>query len=392
MKNETIIQLPAIMIKNKMRIKWNSKISGIYAWFNEINGKMYIGQSTNLYKRVYDEMNGFRNQKHQNLLKLFNAIQKYGTDNFRVVKLLECPKEYLHKLETLLINYYDTKRNGYNCTDGGEGSVGHAVTKNQVKKQKEKMSKYWTEDRKKEHSEKMKLWFINKTDIEKQYIKQAGQNWIKNVDIVKKHKENTIKSLTIERIEKQRKSIKKYYKNNVSKKRIIKQIISPSNEIIEINGLDYFCKIYHIKRLGIVNVLNGKKKHHKGWHTDPNFIYNPIIKRVVSPDGKIYEFQSTIKFCREHHLCLGGIKNVLNKKHKHHKLWRLPEISLEEAANNKNFVYKNIQFQFPDNHTEKVFERDEFCKRYNFSSKYLYKFLKKKKIGDTFYNLKLISK
>ena len=91
-----------------MCIKWNSKISGIYAWINEINGKMYIGQSVNFYKRIYIEMNGFRNGQHQNMFKLFNAIQKYGIDNFRVVRLLECPIKYLNQISDLLAYFVYT--------------------------------------------------------------------------------------------------------------------------------------------------------------------------------------------------------------------------------------------------------------------------------------------
>src|SRR5260221_2747782 len=148
-----------IMRNQKMKIKWNSKISGIYAWENIINGKMYIGKANNLYRRVYEEMNGFKNKKHQNLKKLFNAVQKYGINNFDVIKLLEAPKEYLGKIEKLLIEYYNTKKNGYNCTWGGEGMFGHIVTKKQIEKQKRKLKEYWTDERKKEHKEKMKKWY-----------------------------------------------------------------------------------------------------------------------------------------------------------------------------------------------------------------------------------------
>ena len=140
MKNEKILNLPLIMINRKMSIKWNSKITGIYAWINEINGKMYVGQANNLYKRVYCEMSNFRNNNPQNLIKLEHAINKYNLDNFRVVKLLECPKEHLNKIEKLLIEYYDTKNNGYNCTYGGDGVLGHIVTKEQIQKQKALLS------------------------------------------------------------------------------------------------------------------------------------------------------------------------------------------------------------------------------------------------------------
>jgi len=380
------------MLKNKMRIKWNSKISGIYAWVNEINGKMYIGRANNLYKRVYCEMNNFRNNKPQNLIKIENAIRKYGIDNFRVVRLLECPKEYLIRIEKLLIEYYDTKNNGYNCTFGGDGTTGHIVTIEQREKQRKKAKEYWTDERKKQHTEKMKNWFCSQTENEQNNMR-SGNMWWLNKECKKKHRENTAKSLTTERIEKQRNSLLKYYEENDSKKAVITNIFSPSNEIVKVVGLCNFCKEYHLEKKGITDVLDGIKKHHKGWHIDPNFTYmTPLSKKLCSPDGTVYEFRSILKFCREHNLSLSGIKEVLNKKSKHHKLWRLSETSLEDAMTNNSPIYKNINFLFPDNHIERIIDKSEFCEKYGFSKKYLYKFLKNKSVGDMFHKLKLISK
>jgi group I intron endonuclease len=254
------------MRNQKMEVKWNSKISGIYAWENKVNGKMYIGKANNLYRRIYEEMSGFRNGKHQNLKKLFNAVQKYGIDNFQVIKLLEVPKQYLGRIEILLIEYYNTKKNGYNCTTGGEGTFGHKVSVNQIKIQKERMKKYWTDERKKEHKEKMKIWFNSKTSDEKQEMKNGGSLWLKNPNIVKKHKENCQKSLiTTNRIEKQRNSLKNYYKKHKSKKAISISVIDPNGVKLSIIGVDKFCKDYGFGYRSIKKLINGQKSDHKGW-------------------------------------------------------------------------------------------------------------------------------
>jgi len=392
MKKEKILTLPPIMLNQKMCIKWNSKISGIYAWVNEVNGKMYIGQSVNFYKRIYNEMSGFRNKRNQNMIKLFYAIQKHGIENFRVIRLLECSKEYLNKLERLLIEYYNSYKNGYNCNIGGDGNSGHVVSKEQREKHRRWLKEYYTDDRRQKHSEKMKVWFNSKSKDEQDKMK-SGNDWWLNKGCKEKHLENTHKSLTKDRIERQRKSLLEYYKENDSKKMIKMDIISPENKIVKIDGLNEFCKKYNIGKKGIDDVINGNRKHHKGWHVDPDFVFYPIpLKKIISPDSKLYEFQSTVKFCREYNLQLSSIKHVLNKKYKHYKLWRLPNVSLEEAINNKNFVYKNIQFKFQDNHTEKILDKVKFCKKYGYSPNYLYKFLKNKNVGDMFHGLKLISK
>lgn len=252
------------MKNQKIEIKWNSKISGIYAWENKINGKMYIGKANNLYRRIYEEMNGFKNGKHQNLKKLFNAIQKYGINNFQVIKLLESPKEYLNKIEKLLIEYYDTKNNGYNCTAGGEGTNGHIVTKNQIEKQKEKLKIYWTEERKNEWSKKMKMWFNSKSESEQDKI-IAGNLWWLNKEYKEKHKKNTNRSMTTDRIEAQRCSIKKYYKTHKNKRTISILMADPQGNEINVIGIDKFCKNNNFGYKSIKELINGQKTDHKGW-------------------------------------------------------------------------------------------------------------------------------
>lgn len=392
MKKENITDLPLIMVDCKMNIKWNTKISGIYAWINNVNNKMYIGQSKNLYKRVYYEMNHFVNGKSQNLIKLENAIKKYDIKNFKVVKLLECSVSCLNKAEKIFIEYYDTKKNGYNCTYGGEGTSGHILTKEQIEKHKKKLKSYWTEERKREHSDKMKVWFNSKTVSEQENMK-TGYMWWLNKEYKEKHIKHCRKSLTSERIEKQKSSILKYYDKNINKKSVITKILSPDNITINIFGLTKFCKKYQLCYSGIKQVLNGDKKHHMGWHIDPNFVFIKLpTKKLISPNNIVYEFHSILKFCKEHNLNLSGIKNVLNKNSNHYKLWRLPNVSLIEAMTNNSPIYKNIQFKYDDGHIEQVVNKREFCKKYNFSVKYLYKFLKNKSIGDIFCGLKLVSK
>ena len=256
--DRTKVEFPLIMSNNKMIFKWNSRISGIYAWINKINGKMYIGKGNNLYRRVYDEKRSFKNGRHENLKKLFNAVNKYGIDNFYVVQLISCKKDDLLKIEPFFISYFDTKNNGYNCTYGGEGCSGHIVTKEQIQKQKKKMEEYWTEERKKEHTEKMRKWAND--PIRKSHLISVGKSWVNNPMLVSKHRKACKKSLSIERIEKQRRSMNDYYKSNGGKRIIYKQIIllSPNNEHIIVNKVSDFCKSNHIGKGGFYRFLKRK--------------------------------------------------------------------------------------------------------------------------------------
>jgi group I intron endonuclease len=267
-ENININDFPLIMSKNKMILKWNTKISGIYAWINKVNNKMYIGRANNLYRRVYSEKRSFKNGKHENLKKLFNAVKKYGVDIFDVKELISVTnKNDLIELEKYFISYFNTKDNGYNCTYGGDGTVGHIVTTEQREKQKKKMKEYWTDERKKQHSEKMKLW--GNDDSRKSHLIFIGKQWINNPILIEKHKNACKKSMSKERIEKQKSSINKYYELNGGKQPRYKNItlFSPTNERVVVSKISSFCKTNNIGRMGFYRFLRNSQPQDcfQGW-------------------------------------------------------------------------------------------------------------------------------
>lgn len=82
---------------------------------NKINGKKYVGISKNPEKRW---------KNYQGCTHFYNAIQKYGFDNFEHEILLTglTEKQAIAK-ETEYIIRYDTVENGYNLTYGGSACV-----------------------------------------------------------------------------------------------------------------------------------------------------------------------------------------------------------------------------------------------------------------------------
>jgi group I intron endonuclease len=94
--------------------------SVIYCATNKINGKQYIGYTENLKKRIQLYRSAAKTCKTQR--KFYNAIQKYGIDNFTWEIIYESwdNKNCLSVIEMLLIKEFDTYRNGYNSTPGGE--------------------------------------------------------------------------------------------------------------------------------------------------------------------------------------------------------------------------------------------------------------------------------
>ena len=91
---------------------------GIYKITNKINGHSYIGQSVNIQKRLNKHRNYNEEDSHY---PLYRAIAKYGIENFSLEVIEECSIDNLDEREVYWIQYYDTFKNGYNQTAGGQG-------------------------------------------------------------------------------------------------------------------------------------------------------------------------------------------------------------------------------------------------------------------------------
>lgn len=99
----------------------------IYKITNVVNGKVYIGQTRRTIRvRFSDHITKAVDKGSCSYnTHLGRAIRKYGTDAFTVEEVEQCGDEALNDRETFWIQHYDSVRNGYNMTYGGEGSVIH---------------------------------------------------------------------------------------------------------------------------------------------------------------------------------------------------------------------------------------------------------------------------
>lgn len=100
-------------------------ISGIYCVTNKVNNKKYIGLSKDIYRRWSEHKRvPFCPTSKEYNYPLYNAIRKYGLENFDFIILEQCDnQEFLKEKEKKWIEYYDSINNGYNLTEGGECSV-----------------------------------------------------------------------------------------------------------------------------------------------------------------------------------------------------------------------------------------------------------------------------
>lgn len=150
---------------------------GIYLIRNLINGKVYIGKSVNIYKRIMAHRCSLtaKRKKEENS-HFIAAWYKYGADAFEYIVLQECSINNLQQRELYWITVYDSLNpiKGYNKRlDSSGGMIPHEETKLKLRKastkrysdpkEREKVGNrtkaFWKNnpDKKKEMSQNVKL-------------------------------------------------------------------------------------------------------------------------------------------------------------------------------------------------------------------------------------------
>ena len=225
----------------------------IYSITNTINNKRYIGISQDYKNRKRVHEWAMKNNKHRNI-KLQRAVNKYGYDNFKFEILKEIETDDRIKalvLENKYILKYDTYKNGYNQSEGFEGST---------------LQKY-----SEERLEKMRVNMLGNTIWEgRKHTEEA------KVKIGKAHKGKTVSLKTRKRISEARKgkSIgennhfygKSHTEETKSKKRKKngKPIICIETSI-KYDSINQCAKDMSLDRKAIERVLGGKYKQTKGY-------------------------------------------------------------------------------------------------------------------------------
>lgn len=102
----------------------------VYQHINKTNKKRYIGiTSTPITKRW---KNG---EGYTACPKFYSAIKKYGWDGFDHIVIKDgLPEQCAKTYEKILIKLYDTIANGYNLTNGGDGTCGYKFSEESKRK------------------------------------------------------------------------------------------------------------------------------------------------------------------------------------------------------------------------------------------------------------------
>jgi group I intron endonuclease len=110
----------------------------IYRIFNNVNGKVYIGKAKSCERRWAEHI---RNVEQGRQHPLYDAIRKYGIENFTFEIVFETTEELVDAQEKKLIELLSKYPDGYNLAEGGTGG---------------NTKKHWPSERWDEHRKKYK--------------------------------------------------------------------------------------------------------------------------------------------------------------------------------------------------------------------------------------------
>lgn len=111
------------------------KFCGIYMITNNIGGKIYIGQSKNIFARWSQHLRESFNKPLDNSI-LHKAMRKYDVSCFQFKILELCDETELDEKEKFYIKLYDATTDNYNILEGGSGCAANGC-KNHNSKLKE---------------------------------------------------------------------------------------------------------------------------------------------------------------------------------------------------------------------------------------------------------------
>lgn len=284
--------------------------TGIYKLTFEGTKKVYIGQSGNCEARYTQHKNKLL--KHKAPKKLQEAYNLYGMPIFSILDI--CSLDKLDDLEVSRIKEYNSYKEGFNNTEGGDATPilrgidnGNALYT---------VEDYWNV-----------LYFLGIPGYSwKEIEKETGVSHSVISHISSGESHHWLADKFPEEYEK----LEVIRNSEIGRKSAFMQgiryprIISPEGIEYEVTHCTNFAKEHNLLQPKLHGVLTGTRGHHKGWHLK-EYIKPIDYPSIISPEGVIYTipFNSAAKFAREHNLTHSLLHRVLKGSLKSHKGWKL---------------------------------------------------------------------
>lgn len=223
----------------------------IYKAVNNINGDSYIGQTIGSFQ-VRKNTHKYEAENDYYDIHFHRAIRKYGFDNFEWKIIEEVDDNKLNEKEVYYIKMFDTFKNGYNSTIGGD-------------------SGYILSDEARNKISNIHMGKVN-SDETKRKISESVRKLYEDNNFKEDIRQRTIKAMKDSKvIERLSNSHKGYIHSEETKKRMSNShsklwiIESPSMEVFYIKNLKKFCRENNLSNSCMLNVSKGGQKTHKGW-------------------------------------------------------------------------------------------------------------------------------
>jgi len=135
------------------KIKEIKNKSGVYIIINNLNNKIYIGATKDIYARIKLHLSDLVNNKHTNN-HLQSAWDKYGGENFEFDILEFCEEKYIYSMENYWINITGAlnRKFGYNKQEGSPTKNGKWSIASRRKLSKSCTGKKRTEEQRRQMS------------------------------------------------------------------------------------------------------------------------------------------------------------------------------------------------------------------------------------------------
>lgn len=236
----------------------------IYKATNKINGKCYIGRTVKKFEKRKSEHLQESKMDRKNS-HFYNAINKYGWDNFDWEIIEECNDENLLREKEIYHidkNKSNNRTYGYNKLDGGPGRSGYKQSENCKKRMRENNPMFdKSVSQKVTNTKKMNGDWDNfkwKDRYNPEREKEL-RNWHSNY---MKKNNPMYNPEVVEKVKRTREKNKEKISNSISRNWLV--IDKDGNESI-IKNMKKFCKENNLSNSSMSQVASGKKEHHKGY-------------------------------------------------------------------------------------------------------------------------------
>jgi group I intron endonuclease len=287
---------PLARVSRKVGGVWDS--SGVYAIYCKGNGKVYVGSSNKIGKRLVYHKHSLRKNKHHSVL-LQRSYNKYGEGEFIVVILDPCSVPASIKIEQFYIDALKAcdSRFGFNTNKEAGRTV---LSKRILRRIAEKRSSSY--------------------HLVKNGIHYKGKNVYR---FAKKH--NISHSAILQVVNGRYKASNGFYLPETTMPKP-HTIVDPNGRLNKFYSIRKFAKKHGLHPSTLRNVLLGKSRHTAGFHLASVELEKPKVHKLVHTDGRIAKFSNINKFARDIGCFASHVSTVVNGKCKSCRGWHRPGI------------------------------------------------------------------